>query len=164
MKKNLSIRDYATYNAEVLRFSYEGKNGITLVKPEQGEHFVLHEDFVGNRSLMWIVCITDDGEQWRHNADNTIRITFANPVNLPDKQECEIPAKSDMMFLQWSETLESFLKSKNIPFLTSDADIVAFKFGTGSDDEKVAFGMQFARYCDGITERVKNWSSEQNMV
>ena len=154
MQNNLSIRAYGQYNAPVKQFSFIVGGEIRLVKPKEGESFYMHEDFLGDRSSIWIVCLTEEGEQWRHKADNVHRITFNQSINLPYKKECEVAAQSDTMFLQWSEVLESFLKSLNIPFLTSDADVVAFKFGSGSDDNKVAFGMQFQRYCDGIAERV----------
>ena len=89
MQNNLSIRDYCRMGISVKRFSYVLQNNVVIVKPEPGQIFLLHEDFLGSRSIVWIVCWTDDGELWRQNIESVVRVTYHNPVNLQASDAAE---------------------------------------------------------------------------
>lgn len=80
--KNLSITDYVAAGVEVKRFSYYTGSGLLICKPSDGERFFLHEDFLGDSSIVWIVCITLDGELWRQNIKSIARVTYVTAVSI----------------------------------------------------------------------------------
>ena len=73
-----NLRNYAQCGKEVKRFSYLRNGQLILSKPEQGERYEIVEDYLGDRSLIWIACtdIETSEEYWRHSITDIIRITY----------------------------------------------------------------------------------------
>lgn len=78
MDKNL--RSFAMAGVELKRFSYNRNGQILICKPRQKEKFIIAEDFLGDRSIMWVACVSDNKEIWRHNIIDIVRITYANAI------------------------------------------------------------------------------------
>lgn len=78
MEKNL--RNYAAAGVEVKRFTYMINAEITLCKPTKRQKFIIVEDNLGDRSLVWIACIENNAEVWRHSINHVVRITYTEPI------------------------------------------------------------------------------------
>jgi hypothetical protein len=72
------IRTLAQANQQVKSYSYI-RNGNTLpCKPKENEAMQLFEDYLGNLSVIWIVCFDKETfrESYRFNAAHALRINF----------------------------------------------------------------------------------------
>ena len=76
-----NLRTYAAAGVTIKRFTYLRENGLIACKPDKGESYVIREDFLGDRSLLWVACINEAGkEEWRHSCNDMIRITYNEPI------------------------------------------------------------------------------------
>jgi hypothetical protein len=80
MQNNLN--HYAMGGVTIKRFTYERNGNNVQCKPKPSEKFVLVEDYLGDRSLIWIACFENGAEKWRHNVSNVVRITFDEPIKI----------------------------------------------------------------------------------
>jgi len=73
-----SIREHAQASTEVKSFSYVRNGGTIQCKPKENEAMILNEDYLGDRSIIWIVCFDNETftERYRFNAAHAIRINF----------------------------------------------------------------------------------------
>jgi hypothetical protein len=78
MEKNL--RNYASASVPIKRFTYLRNGNLIQCKPSKTEKFILVEDYFGDRSMVWVACIENDAELWRHNVADIVRITYENPI------------------------------------------------------------------------------------
>jgi hypothetical protein len=78
MEKNLKA--YAEAAVGVKRFTYLRKSELVVCKPAVGEKFVIAEDYLGDRSILWVACYENGAEVWRHNIGDIVRITYDKPV------------------------------------------------------------------------------------
>lgn len=76
MEKTLT--NYAMAGVHIKRFTYIRDGKLIASKPKPTEKFILIEDLLGNKSLMWVACIDieTDAEKWRHNVSDIVRITY----------------------------------------------------------------------------------------
>lgn len=75
-----TLRNFAMAGVPVKRFTYLRNGQLIQSKPKKGEIYVITEDYLGDRSLIWIACIFDNRELWRHSINDVIRITYEEPV------------------------------------------------------------------------------------
>lgn len=85
MKKAYSLQEASAIGLQVKRFTYTAGTNTYIVKPKKGEQLFIHEDYLGSRSMFWIVCNNAYGEQWRHNVECVMRITY-HPIPEPAAQ------------------------------------------------------------------------------
>lgn len=83
MSNVYTLREYSQIGALVKRFSYTIDGKAYIIKPKRGEQFILAEEYMGDRSMYFIVCMTKDGEIWRQSIVNANRITFVKPMLKP---------------------------------------------------------------------------------
>lgn len=74
------LRTYADSGKIVKRFTYLRNGQLVAAKPDTGERLQIVEDYLGDRSMIWIACIKiETGEEmWRHSINDIVRITFDN--------------------------------------------------------------------------------------
>lgn len=82
MKKAYTLQEASAIGLQVKRFTYNAGANTYIVKPKKGEQLFIHHDYLGNRSLFWVVCTNAHGEQWRHNVETIMRITY-HPIPAP---------------------------------------------------------------------------------
>lgn len=78
MEKNL--RNYSQAGVTLKRFTYMRNGNLVQCKPKQSEKFVIAEDYLGDRSLIWILCLENGAEKWRHSVSDVVRLTYDEPV------------------------------------------------------------------------------------
>jgi hypothetical protein len=73
-----TLRNYALAGVKIKRFTYLRNGQLVQAKPKTNEVFVLHEDYLGDRSIIWICCfnLNTDSELWRHNVCDAVRLTY----------------------------------------------------------------------------------------
>lgn len=76
-----TLRNYAQAGVLIKRFTYMRNGQLVQAKPKNTEKFVLVEDYFGDRSMVWIACIENDAELWRHNVNDMTRITYDSPIS-----------------------------------------------------------------------------------
>ena len=59
----------------IKRFTYLRNGQLIQCKPSKSEKFVLVEDYFGDRSIMWVACLENEVELWRHNVTDIVRLT-----------------------------------------------------------------------------------------
>ena len=76
----MSLRSYSDSGKSVKRFTYLINGQLISAKPDDCERFQIVEDYLGDKSLVWIACvnINTEEEQWRHSVNDIVRITFEN--------------------------------------------------------------------------------------
>ena len=75
-----TLRNYALASVPIKRFTYLRNGQLIQCKPKKSERFFLVEDYLGDKSLIWIACIENDAETWRHNVSDIVRITYETPI------------------------------------------------------------------------------------
>lgn len=77
-----TLRNYALAGVKIKRFTYLRNGQLVQAKPKTNEVFVLHEDYLGDKSIIWVCCIDTetDSELWRHNVADVVRLTYDSPV------------------------------------------------------------------------------------
>lgn len=75
-----NLRTYAMAGVKVKRFTYLRNGQLVQSKPKPTETFVITEDYLGDKSIIWIACVENDAEKWRHNVSDVIRITYEEPI------------------------------------------------------------------------------------
>jgi hypothetical protein len=73
-----TLRNFASAGVMVKRFTYLRNGQLLQSKPKNTEKFVIAEDYLGDRSLIWVCCIENSVELWRHNISDIIRLTYEN--------------------------------------------------------------------------------------
>lgn len=73
-----TLRNYAMASIPIKRFTYLRNGQLLQSKPKKTEKFILVEDYLGDRSLLWVACIENSVELWRHNVNDIVRITYEN--------------------------------------------------------------------------------------
>ena len=76
-----NLRTYAQAGVTIKRFTYTRDGRLVACKPTNTEKFILVEDFFGDRSIVWVACVENNKEQWRHNVSDMVRITNDTPVD-----------------------------------------------------------------------------------
>lgn len=71
-----SLRTLAQSGQRIKKFSFIRNGNVVLTKPKNNEQFFIVEDFLGDRSLVWVACVSDGKELWRHTTNDIIRLTF----------------------------------------------------------------------------------------
>ena len=70
-----NLKNFAMGGYQIKRFTYLRNGQLIQCKPSKSEKFVLVEDYFGDRSLMWVACIENGVELWRHNVTDIVRLT-----------------------------------------------------------------------------------------
>lgn len=70
------LRQYADEGIKIKRFTYLRDGVLIAATPKKGEVFLIKEDFLGDRSLVWIACFVENKEKWRHNINDITRLTY----------------------------------------------------------------------------------------
>jgi predicted secreted protein len=73
-----TLRNFASSGVQVKRFTYLRNGQLIQSKPKNTEKFVIVEDYLGDRSLLWVACIENSVELWRHNVNDIVRLTYEN--------------------------------------------------------------------------------------
>ena len=73
-----TLRNFASAGVMVKRFTYLRNGQLIQSKPKNTEKFVIAEDYLGDRSLLWVTCIENSVELWRHNMNDIVRLTYEN--------------------------------------------------------------------------------------
>jgi len=74
----VDIRTQAQAQNAVKSYSYLRNGSTVQCKPKENEAMQLFEDYLGNLSVIWIVCFDKETfrESYRFNAANAVRINF----------------------------------------------------------------------------------------
>jgi predicted secreted protein len=75
-----NLRNYAQSGIMVKRFTFTRNGNLLQSKPKENQKYIIVEDFLGDRSLLWIACIENEKEIWRHSINDVIRLTFEEPI------------------------------------------------------------------------------------
>jgi hypothetical protein len=73
-----TLRNFASAGVGVKRFTYLRNGQLIQCKPKNTEKFIICEDYLGDRSLLWVACIENSVELWRHNINDIVRLTYEN--------------------------------------------------------------------------------------
>ena len=78
-----TLRNYAMAGVKIKRFTYLRNGQLVQAKPKATEVFVLHEDYLGDKSIIWVCCfnLNTDSELWRHNVADVVRLTYDSSTN-----------------------------------------------------------------------------------
>jgi predicted secreted protein len=71
-----NLRMYAQAGQKIKRFSFVRNGNLVSSKPNNNETFVIMEDFLGDRSILWVACYGNGKELWRHNVNDIVRLTY----------------------------------------------------------------------------------------
>lgn len=71
-----TLRKFAQEGQKVKRFTLNRNGKSLIVKPKNDETFVIMEDYLGDRCILWVCCYANGKEIWRHNINDIARITF----------------------------------------------------------------------------------------
>jgi len=75
-----NLRAYSMGGVLIKRFSYIRNGNLLKCSPKSSEKFIIVEDYLGDRSLMWVACIENDKEKWRHNISDIVRLTYEESI------------------------------------------------------------------------------------
>jgi len=77
-----TLRNYAMAGVKIKRFTYLRNGQLIQSKPSATEVFVLHEDYLGDKSIVWVCCLNleNRAELWRHNVSDVVRLTYDEPI------------------------------------------------------------------------------------
>jgi len=71
-----NLRNFAQAGITIKRFTYLRNGNLIQCKPKKTEKFIISEDYLGDRSLVWVACLSDGKEIWRHNINDVTRLTY----------------------------------------------------------------------------------------
>jgi predicted secreted protein len=75
-----NLRAYAQSGITIKRFTFYRNGNLLQSKPKDNQKYVIVEDFLGDRSLLWIACIESGKEIWRHSMNDVVRLTYDEPI------------------------------------------------------------------------------------
>jgi hypothetical protein len=75
-----TLRNFAMAGVNLKRFTYLRNGQMIQCKPKKTEKYIIVEDYLGDRSLIWVACIENGKELWRHNIIDVVRLTYCDEL------------------------------------------------------------------------------------